>query len=151
MERLILPPTGPIYLDAAAFIYSVERIEPYRTLLDPVWRQAQSGQFTIVSSELVVMETLVKPLREGNRVLEELFRSLFDSNEVTLIPTTRSIWEEAAAVRAMTGLKTPDALHAAAARHADCKLFITNDSDFRRVRELSVAVLKDFIEEESRS
>ena len=40
---MILPAAGPIYLDAAAFIYSVERIEPYRTLLDPVWRQARGG------------------------------------------------------------------------------------------------------------
>ena len=79
MERLILPAAGPIYLDAAAFIYSVERIEPYRTLLDPVWREAQSGQLTVMSSELVVLETLVKPLRDGNRALEGLFRSLFDS------------------------------------------------------------------------
>jgi hypothetical protein len=43
METLTLPPTGPIYLDASGFIYSVERIEPYCTLLEPLWRQAQQG------------------------------------------------------------------------------------------------------------
>ena len=147
MERLSLPSTGPVYLDAAAFIYSVERVEPYRTLLDPVWRQARSGQFTVVSSELVVLETLVKPLRDGNHVLEELFWSLFNSSEVRLIPATRALWEEAAAIRAATRLKTPDSLHAAAALHAECKLFITNDSDFRHVPDLPVVVLKDFIVE----
>ena len=147
MERLILPATGPIYLDAAAFIYSVERIEPYRTLLDPVWRQARSGQFTVVSSELVVLETLVKPLRDGNRVLEGLFRSLLDSNEVRLVSATLSLWEQAAAIRAATRLKTPDSLHAASAIHAECNLFITNDTDFRRVPDLPVMVLKDFIVE----
>ena len=147
MERLILPETGPIYLDAAAFIYSVERIEPYRTLLDPVWRQARSGQFTVVSSELVVLETLVKPLRDGNRVLEGLFRSLLDSNEVRLVSATLSLWEQAAAIRAATRLKTPDSLHAASAIHAECNLFITNDTDFRRVPDLPVMVLKDFIVE----
>jgi hypothetical protein len=67
----------------------VERIEPYRALLEPMWRQAQAGQFTIVSSDLVILETLVKPLREGDTVVEMLFRSLFDANEVTLIPATR--------------------------------------------------------------
>ena len=149
MEGLNLPATGFIYLDAAAFIYSVERIEPYRTLLDPVWRQARSGQFTVVSSELVILETLVKPLRDGNRTLEGLFRSLLGSNEVRLIPTTRSLWEHAAAIRATTRLKTPDSLHAASAIHAECNLFITNDSDFRRVPDLPVAVLKDFIAEQS--
>ena len=147
MERLSLPSTGPVYLDAAAFIYSVERVEPYRTLLDPVWRQARSGQFTVVSSELVVLETLVKPLRDGNRVLEGLFRSLLDSNEVRLVSATLSLWEQAAAIRAATRLKTPDSLHAASAIHAECNLFITNDTDFRRVPDLPVMVLKDFIVE----
>ena len=48
---LTLPDSGPIYLDACGFIYSMERVEPYRTLLEPMWRQAEAGQFVIVSSE----------------------------------------------------------------------------------------------------
>ena len=149
MGPLNLPSSGPIYLDANGFIYSVERIEPYRTWLEPMWRQAQAGQFTIASSDLVVLETITKPLREGDTVIEMLFRSLFDAHEVTLIPTSRPLWEEAARLRAATGLKTPDALHAAAALQAQCTLFITNDDDFRRVDGLSVIVLDDLLKEES--
>lgn len=149
MGRLTLPSTGPVYLDASGFIYSVERIEPYRTLLEPMWLQAQTGQFRILSSELVVLETLVKPLREGDTVVELLFRSLFEASEVRLIPATRPLWEEAARLRAETGLKTPDALHAAAALHAGCTIFITNDDDFRRLKELPVVVLDDLLREEN--
>ena len=36
MGPLTLPAVGPIYLDASAFIYSVERVEPYRELLEPI-------------------------------------------------------------------------------------------------------------------
>ena len=32
---MTLPSNGPICLDASGFIYSVERIEPHRTLLEP--------------------------------------------------------------------------------------------------------------------
>ncbi len=149
MGRLTLPSTGPVYLDASGFIYSIERIEPYRTLLEPMWLQAQAGQFSIVSSDLVVLETLVKPLREGDTVVELLFRSLFEASEVRLIPATRPLWEEAARLRAETGLKTPDALHAAAALHAGCTIFITNDDDFRRLKELPVVVLDDLLREEN--
>ncbi len=98
-----------------------------------------------MSSDLVVLETLVKPLREGDTIVEMLFRALFDAKEVRLIPTTRPLWEEAARLRAETGLKTPDALHAAAALHAECTLFVTNDNDFRRIESLAVVVLDDFI------
>ena len=122
MGALTLPPSGPVYLDASGFIYSVERIPPYSDLLEPMWRQAQAGQLSIVSSDMVFLETLVKPLREEDTVVEALFRSLFDAKEVRLIPTTRPLWEEAARLRARTGLKTPDALHAAAALHAECAL-----------------------------
>ena len=151
MGSLTLPPAGPIYLDASGFIYSVERIEPHRALLEPVWRQAQAGQFTIVSSDLVVLETLVKPMRESDMVVEKLFRSLFDAKEVRLIPATRPLWEEAARLRAETGLKTPDALHAATALHVGCTLFITNDDDFRRLQDLPVVILDDLLKEESRA
>ena len=145
MGSLTLPSNGPVYLDASGFIYSVERIQPYSDLLEPMWRQAQAGQFNIVSSDLVVLETLVKPLREGDTIVEMLFRALFDAREVRLIPTTRPLWEEAARLRAETGLKTPDALHAAAALHAECTLLVTNDNDFRRIESLAVVVLDDFI------
>lgn len=57
MGSLTLPARGPIYLDANGFIYSVERIEPYRTLLEPLWQHAQEGQFQIVSSELTLLLT----------------------------------------------------------------------------------------------
>ena len=36
MGPLTLPSKGPIYLDASGFIYSLERIEPYRALLEPM-------------------------------------------------------------------------------------------------------------------
>ena len=54
--------------------------------------------------------------------------------------------EDAARIRAQTGLATPDALHAATALSVDCTLFVTNDTDFRRVQGLPVAVLDDLVE-----
>ena len=70
MEPLVLPSTGLVYLDASSLIYSVERVEPYRTLLEPMWQRAQDGNLTIVSSPVLVVEALVKPLRDGNTEIE---------------------------------------------------------------------------------
>ena len=149
MGSLTLPTHGTVYLDANGFIYSVERVEPYCTLLEPMWRQARAGEFDVASSDITVLETLVKPLREGDEVVEMLLRSMFDAHEVSLIPATRELWEDAARIRADTGLKTPDALHAATALSAGCALFVTNDTDFRRVEGLPIVVLDDLIEAEA--
>ena len=149
MGSLTLPTGGSVYIDANAIIYSVERIEPYREMLAPMWQEARAGRFALASSELVVLETLIKPLREGNALLEMLFRSIFAAAEMDLIPATLTIWEDAARIRASTGLKTSDALHAATALSAGCTLFITNDTDFRRVQGLSTVVLDDLLAEES--
>ena len=145
MGPLTLPLTGLIYIDASGLIYSMERVEPYRTLLEPMWQEAQDGNITIVSSPLIVIEALVKPLRGGNTEIESQYRELFASNAVRLLDASYQVFEDAASIRAETGLKTPDAIHAATAIRAECTLFVTNDTDFRRVQELPIVVLDDLL------
>ena len=149
MGPLILPSTGLVYLDASSLIYSVERVEPYRTLLEPMWQEAQDGNLTIVSSPVLVVEALVKPLRDGNTEIEMQYRELFGANAVRLLEASYAVFEDAARLRAETGLATPDALHAATALRADCALFVTNDTDFRLVQGLPIVVLDDLLKEDS--
>ena len=136
-----------VYIDTNILIYSVERVEPYRSLLSPLWERAQAGDLEIVSSESIVMEALVRPLREGNAALVRFLLDMFDAEEVRLIPATRSHWEHGARIRADTGLKTADALHAATALQAGCDLFTTNDTDFRRIDGLAVVILSDLFDD----
>ena len=145
MGPLTLPSSGLVYIDASGLIYSVERVEPYRTLLEPIWERAQNGNLTIVSSPVLVTEALTKPLRDGNTEIELQYRELFASNVVRLLDASYQVFEDAARIRADTRLKTPDALHAATALRAGCTLFITNDTDFRRVQGLPVVVLDDLL------
>lgn len=63
MGTLTLPTQGSVYLDTSAIIYSVERNEPYLTLLAPAWQRAEAGQFVLVCSELAIVEALVRPMR----------------------------------------------------------------------------------------
>lgn len=151
MGSLNLPDAGSVYLDSSAVIYSVERIEPYLTLLAPAWQRAEAGQLTVVFSELVLAETLVHPLRRNLPTVEAAYRNVFDAPEVRLAPATRQLWEHCARLRAATSLKTADALHAVTALQAECNLFITNDADFRRVDGLPTVVLDDLLTPESQA
>ena len=145
MGSITLPTDGEVYLDSSSLIYSVERHEPYLGLLTPVWQEAERGQLQLVSSELALAEVLVRPVRERNAVLISRYRDVFASADVRLVPALRQTWEDAARLRADHGLRTPDALHAATALQEHCDLFITNDTDFRRVTELPVVVLRDVL------
>ena len=43
MGSLILPAAGLVYIDASSLIYSMERVEPYRTLLESIAQQWATG------------------------------------------------------------------------------------------------------------
>ena len=146
MGELTLPPSGSVYFDASPIIFSVEKIEPYVSILKPIWRSAQVGNLSLIGSELLLLETLVKPIQKKDTALEESFRDLLQrSREFRLLPINTSVIEMAARLRATVNLKTPDAIHAATALIAGCALFITHDPIFRRVSELNVSVLSDVI------
>ena len=144
MGTLEIPASGEVYVDANIDIYAVERIEPYFTLLGLLWHTASVGTISIVTSELTWLETLTKPLRDQDTRLAALFRDFLSVAEVTLLSTTLAIWEQAAQLRGL-GLKTPDAIHAATALHQQYCLFVTNDSIFQRVSNLSVTLLNTLV------
>lgn len=139
-----LPSSGIVYVDANSIIYRIEQVAPYLTVAAPLWNALDAGQQEVVTSELSVLEVLVKPIQAGATRLEDLFRQvLYSTRGFTLIPIDRLVLEEAARLRAHHGLKTPDALHAASALLAHCTLFVTNDPAFRRVPGLPVVVLHE--------
>jgi predicted nucleic acid-binding protein len=140
MGALTIPPDGLVYIDTNIVIYAVEKVEPYKSLLDPVWSAARAGQILVGTSELTWLEALAKPIRDSNAALESHFRAFLTAKEVTLIQATLGMWEQAARLRSL-GLKTPDALHAATALSAACTAFLTNDAVFNRVPGLPVIVL----------
>jgi predicted nucleic acid-binding protein len=147
---LALPASGSIYLDANIFIYTVERVDHYRSLLDPFWQEISARGATTLTSELTVLEVLTKPLRSGDVTLEHEFRNvLFFSPDVRLAHITVAVLERAAAIRATTNLKIPDAIHAATALIEGCAVFVTKDLALRRISAqspgMAITVLDELI------
>jgi predicted nucleic acid-binding protein len=144
MGVIVLPPSGPAYADASAVIYAIERIEPYYSAGLPLWDALDAGTQQVVTSELTVLEVLVKPLRDGDLALADLYRQvLLATTNLFCRPISLAVLERAALIRAQQRLRAPDAIHAAEALESGCSIFVTNDPDFSRVPGLSVAVLGD--------
>ena len=144
MGQLILPSSGTIYIDTSVVIYTIEGNPDYYSLLQPLWSKFYVGEIQIISSELILMEVLVVPLRNGNNSLIADYEELL-SSQVQLIPINQSVLKKAANIRARTNLKTPDAIHAATALSVSCNQFITNDKGFRNVSSLPVVILSEIL------
>jgi predicted nucleic acid-binding protein len=145
---LTLPSSGTVYVDTNTVIYRVEEVRPFIDVALPLWDALDAGTQEIVTSELSVLEVLVKPLQLQNTSLQELFLgALYHTPGLSRISISRQILETAAHIRATFGLKTPDAIHAATALIEGCTLFVTNDVAFRRIPGLNVAILSEIAAE----
>ncbi len=111
-----------IYLDTCIVIYAVED-------------QGETGNLTrsaltatnqnVAMSALTLHECLVAPLKSGDFGLRDRYLELYDS--VIQVPISPEAYIRAAELRALFGVKTPDALHLCAAEMAGCTEFWTRD------------------------
>src|SRR5688572_31055761 len=80
------------------------------------------------TSALTLLEVLVVPYRAGNRPLAEQYEAVITrSRGIQVVDISRDQLRAAAQLRAVTGVKTPDALQLVAAISHGCTSFVTND------------------------
>lgn len=115
------------YPDACILIYLVEDHahwgQPIRQRLQP----GDGNLPTLVFSELTRLECRLHPIKTGNKLVLQAFDQFFATSGYHYQPLDRTVFDMATQLRAQHGIKTPDALHLAAAIHAGCDEFWTND------------------------
>jgi predicted nucleic acid-binding protein len=144
--QITLPPAGRIYIDSSIVIYTVETHALYWPSLENLWEKARSHTYSLISSELTILECLVGPMKKGDQLMVQAYSQIFNSTDLDIVPIGRQIILHAAKLRAeIAALRTPDALHAATAKMLGCDVFLTNDNGFKRISGLDVIVLNDAI------
>ena len=132
--------------DTAPLIYFVERHPVYLPIIRNIIKRIDQGVMQGCASVITLTEVLVQPKRCGKIALEREYRDiLLHSRNFELISIDAEIAEQAAALRSRYNLRTPDALQIAASLSAGCEAFLTNDKQLKRVEDLAVLVLDDFV------
>ena len=138
--------TERLALDTVAFIYFIEEHPVFLPLVEPIFRGADAGDREIVTSAVTLLEVLVVPYRAGDLSLAERYEVLLTgSRGVRLVGLDRVQLRAAAQLRAVHGVRTPDALQLAAALSERCQALVTNDRRLPAIAGLRIVQLRDLL------
>jgi predicted nucleic acid-binding protein len=136
-----------IGLDTSVFIYHIEERSHFAGPAGVAMDQLANGAFVGVTSVLTLIEIAVKPLQLGRSdVAEEYEVLLANYPNLVVAPIDRPTARRAAELRAHHRLRPADSLQLATCLEERATAFLTNDRDLRRVSEIEVLLLGDFVE-----
>jgi predicted nucleic acid-binding protein len=135
-----------IGLDTPIFIYHIEGTTQLAGLAGVALDELAGGAFTGVTSVLTLMEIAVKPLQMRRPdVAEEYEVLLANYPNLVIAALDRPTACRAAELRAEYRLRPADALQVAACLEQGATAFLSNDRDLRRLTDLPVWMLEDFV------
>jgi predicted nucleic acid-binding protein len=142
-----IPVGAVVGLDTPVFIYFIEAHPDYGPIVEPLVRtRITPGHNVAVTSPISLAEVLVQPLRVGRADLVLAYRALLTGwPNIALRDITPVQAEMAADLRARYGIDLTDACQLAAALADKATVFVTNDAQLRRVTELTVLILSDYL------
>jgi len=135
-----------VLLDTSVWIYHFELHPQFGAAATQVIERLEDGKFRGIASELTLLELTVRPLQLGRQDAADDYETLLSYfPNLDLLPISREILMEAAALRASHRLRTPDAIQIATGIHAGATLAITNDEAWRRVHAIESMILAEFV------
>lgn len=128
-----------LYLDTNIFIHVFEN--GHRQLIDLLAGTSVVGERFLFTSELTLAELIVKPVRDGDDELRQIYENWTRPNDVLDVGAIdRQVLIHAAALRAQYRfLKLPDAIHLSTAIGFECTHFVSFDRQLDGLDRISVA------------
>ncbi|MER8534373.1 PIN domain-containing protein [Mesorhizobium sp. M1005] len=129
-----------LYVDTNIFIYAFENNDALaKKLLQLISLNEGRKQPFLATSEIVLAELMVDPLRKNNERLIELYDNISIGNAFISIGTiTREVFWHAAQLRSeFLSLRLPDAIHLSTATHFGCTQFPTADTRLKETYSIA--------------
>ena len=131
-----------IFLDTSIFIYYFEENPNYIKTLDFIFQNINNSKIFAFTSTITLTECLVLPFKLKREDLVELYKNIFIySKNFELIDITTNIAILGAKIRADFSLKTPDSLQISSAICHECDIFLTNDSQLKKIDLIEIIIL----------
>jgi len=135
-----------IFLDTMFFIYHFENNTRFLHLTTDVLGFVEDGKIQCSTSYLTLMEILVKPMKEDRQDIVEAYKMVFETfPNLELAPLEKSVACTAAYFRSSYNLKSADSIQLSAAVASNSDLFLTNDRDLIRVKEIKIHYMDEIV------
>ena len=128
-------------LDTAPLIYFIEENPAYIEAVRLFFEAMDKGNFTVVTSTVTLLEVLVHPLRSNNKGLAAEYRDILLNSRLITLEVSNAIAEQAARLRAVHNIRTPDAIQLSAALNAGATHFFTNDIRLPEIPSIQILSL----------
>ncbi|MBI2865724.1 MAG: PIN domain-containing protein [Chloroflexi bacterium] len=134
-------------LDTSIMVYFLESVPRFQPYVGHLLKEVEAGRLTAVVSVVVELELLVKPLRLENwQAAQDIREFMSGLPNLEIVPTSRSIAQRAALVRARSRIGVPDSIIISTAVEASCDAVVGNDIECaKRIADLPYLCLEDFI------
>lgn len=136
-----------IMFDTAPIVYFIEEHREFGRITDEIFKAIKDDSgYRPFSSVITLVEVLTQPLRKSKMEIVEKYRQfLLNSGNFITYSIDPIIAEKSAGLRAQYGIKTPDAIQLAVGIENNGTLFVTNDSDLKKIKEIEVIVLEEYL------
>lgn len=132
--------------DSACFIYFLEDNPKFCDLAEPIFELAEKNRILVISSVLVLVEVLTGYRRAKDYSAENEFKQMLkDFPAIEIYEVSNKLVNRIVDLRIKYGIKTPDAIHLATAIEHKADVFVTNDRQLTKVKEIAILYLGDYL------
>jgi predicted nucleic acid-binding protein len=138
-----LPAGASLHVDTSVVLAYLTGTEPTSPIATRVFDAfIATGRNPAALSMVTVQEILVRPFRRGSAAVATTEGFLRHFAEIRLVDVSYEIAREAARIRSVTGLRTPDALIIATAVVTAADVLLTNDLSWQAAIDAAVPGLR---------
>jgi predicted nucleic acid-binding protein len=130
-----------IYCDSGILIYWLDHAGSFQMRAENRMAALEAAGDNVAISDLTRLECRVGVLKRRDVAALKVFDDFFARADVQMVPLTALVFDRAAQLRVDLNVKTPDALHLAAAIEARCGRFLCNDHRLSRCKDILVEIL----------